>query len=146
MYFIYKIIVNDKNYIGSTNNIRTRLLQHKYNLTKKDNSKYNLPFYKYIRNNKLTIEECKLEIVKILWDCNSMNNAKIEEQKCIEELKPELNTHSAYQPYLNKKEYDKIRYYKINSKVKCECGRMVIERELENHKKRNIHINLMNKQ
>ena len=94
MYFIYKIIVNDKNYIGSTNNIRIRLIQHKYNLTKKDSPKYNLPFYKYIRNNKLTIEECKLEIVKILWDCNSMNNAKIEEQKCIEELKPKNNQKS----------------------------------------------------
>jgi len=140
MYFIYKIIVNNEFYIGSTNSIKKRLITHKNNCFNEKSDKYNLPFYKYIRNNNCKIEDLKLEIVKILWDCISMNIAKIEEQKVIDELKPKLNTHSAYQIFKNKKEYDKNRYLKLNQKIKCDCGRMVCKRDLEKHKKRPIHL------
>ena len=53
--YIYEIRSNDKNiteyYIGSCWNMRDRLIHHTSNCYNKKNKEYNVPVYKYIREN-----------------------------------------------------------------------------------------------
>tara|TARA_R110002073_G_C9011802_1_gene539945 strand:- start:65 stop:433 length:369 start_codon:yes stop_codon:yes gene_type:complete len=112
---IYKITINDEFYIGSSCNFSRRIIQHRECLSNVNSCKYNLPLYKYIRENG-GIDNCKWDIIDVKYlDDNSLNSQKILEQSFIDALKPSLNTHSAFQPYKNKKEYDKIRYEKSKS-------------------------------
>ena len=115
--FIYQITCNNQLYIGSTNNLKNRIRQHRYNCTKITNKKYNLPLYKYIRENG-GFENIKIEILKI-FDSKNLEDQKKEEQIFIEKIKPKLNTHSSYQDIKEKKIYDNIRYE--FEKVLCPC-------------------------
>lgn len=82
---IYKIInlVNNKIYIGSSNNIKKRFSHHKHSLI--NNKHYN----KYLQNsfNKYTINNFKFEILE---EC-SKENLLIREQYYLDLLKPEYN-------------------------------------------------------
>lgn len=115
--FIYKIITGGEFYIGSTCNLNLRINQHRYCCNKIGNKKYNLPLYKYIRENG-GFDKIKFEIILIIETLN-LDQQKIEEQKIIDDLKPTLNTHNAFQEIKNKIIYDNLRYE--NSKILCEC-------------------------
>ena len=115
--FIYQITCNNEVYIGSTNNFKNRLRQHKYCCTKINNCHYELPLYKYIRNNG-GFESIKIEILKII-NTKNLEEQKKEEQIFIEKIKPTLNTHRSYQDIKDKKIYDNVRYE--NEKVLCPC-------------------------
>tara|TARA_R110002072_G_C7629942_1_gene506838 strand:- start:179 stop:415 length:237 start_codon:yes stop_codon:yes gene_type:complete len=52
----------------------------------------------------------KWDIIDIIFtESKSLSVQKELEQSYIDKHKPTLNTHSAFQPYKNKSEYDKIR-------------------------------------
>ena len=136
--FIYQIKCQNEIYIGSTNNLKNRIIKHKYCCNKESQSKYNLPIYKYIREHG-GFENVIFSVVELL---DVGEDVKKKEQEYINRLKPSLNTHSAYQPIKNKKEYDAVRYY--NNKIKCECcGVMKNKHNLEKHKLTKKYINYL---
>lgn len=116
---IYKIVSNGKFYIGSTTNkFNKRINQHKYCCNKIGNKKYNLPLYKHIRQNG-GFDNVKISIIKTL-NITDLKEQKKEEQKIIDELKPSLNTHRAYQNINNKKIYDSLNY-STKKNILCLC-------------------------
>ena len=140
--FIYQITCNDQIYIGSTVDIRQRYRAHKYCCNKEGNPKYNLPLYKYIRDNG-GYDNIKLEIVKIFDDVETLEEQKIIEQKIIEERKPTLNTVSAYQQFKDKKIYDSVRYEQ--EKVLCPCcNKRIGKYNMVKHKKSKKYLKFIN--
>ena len=115
---IYKILINDKFYIGSTNNLNRRYRQHKYSCTKEGNKKYNLPLYKYIRNNG-GWENCNFSIIEEIVTTDLLKQ-KEREQEIITKLNPTLNSASAFSHVDSKKEYD-MMYYHTRLKNLCPC-------------------------
>ena len=113
---IYKITINNEFYIGSTNNLGRRKVQHKYCLTKINNPNYNLPIYKYIRDNG-GIDNIEYSIIEENNITDLIEQKKCE-QRIINEYKPTLNTHSAYQDIKNKVEYDK--QYRLDNAEKIQ--------------------------
>ena len=136
---IYKITVDNDFYIGSTWDFDQRLILHK-SFSKKNNQK----LYKAIRdnNNKFYME------LLYEYECYTDTELRMEERKCYDELKPNLNT---YRPYLsdeekieytinNKKQYyiknketikEKQKQNYNNNKYICGCGSSVVN---QNHK------------
>tara|TARA_R110001606_G_C15131520_1_gene623435 strand:+ start:129 stop:569 length:441 start_codon:yes stop_codon:yes gene_type:complete len=116
--FIYKIICNNEFYIGSTGSIKHRYRQHKYCCNKEGNDKYNLPVYKYIRDNG-GWDNIIYEIVGE-YDIKDLIKQKQKEQEYIEKYKPTLNKGNAHSGYDTKKDYDKV-YNTKRKKYLCPC-------------------------
>ena len=172
---IYKICCNDLNvediYIGSTCNLKQRIMNHK----NKYNSKCrNYRVYNFIRDyggfenwSFIELENVNVENVKDL---------RIYERKWIDLLKPSLNTqlptrtkHEYYKDNAEKikknvKQYsidnkDKIKEYKrqygidnkekLNKqngeKIKCECGIIYTKHHRARHFRTQRHLNNLNK-
>ncbi len=66
--YIYKMNVKDKYYIGSTENIRERITNHKKSCYNIKNKKYNLKVYKYIRENCCDWSEVSFYILDVYDD------------------------------------------------------------------------------
>jgi len=102
---IYKITVGEFGfYIGSAKNFNERLKTHKLH-AKTTNSK----IYKAIREN-----DGKFVMTK-LYDVEYENNVelRIQERRCYDEMKPNLNTHL---PYVSKEERKKYwKKYRIDN-------------------------------
>ena len=167
--FIYKIFKpDDENfYIGSTNDMRKRIWQHKsvcYNENNKQ--KFNMKVYRYIRMNG-GIEKWSFEVLEC-FDCDE-KELKKKEDEYIVELNPTLNTQrasrnkeqynaeekeKAHEYYLINKNiiYDKKKKHRQNNpelrkvKVVCECGCEVLKEALTRHKRTNKHLLLMQPQ
>jgi len=105
---IYKIIINDDFYIGSTFDFDQRLRSHKF-YSKTSNQK----LYKAIRDNN-----SKFEMILLYnYECYTDTELRIEERRCYDELKPNLNSQ---RPYMSKEEFNEINkqkskeFYSIN--------------------------------
>lgn len=86
---IYAIInINDTNmfYIGSTNNLARRIIQHKKTHTNKVKRTYHSKIYKYIRNNGWD------NFVFKIMCCDVVGDILLEEQRFINLYKPDLNS------------------------------------------------------
>ena len=116
---IYKLEINKEIYIGSTNNYKRRLIQHKFCCNKKNNNKYYLPVYKFIRENG-GWEIVKKSILYANKERLSLEGQKKLEQTFIQVIKPSLNTHSSFQKFKIKADYDK-NYHQNKKKYKCLC-------------------------
>ena len=100
---IYKIIVNDDFYIGSTWDFHKRLILHKSNSKTSD---YKL--YKAIRDNNN-----KFDMVLLYnYECYTDTELRIEERRCYDELKPNLNNNRPYRTEEERIEYNKQNYIK----------------------------------
>ena len=132
MGFIYKIVIGEDIYIGSTKNkiLSQRQGQHNYKL--RNGCEYIL--YKKCRENNIKKIICRM-IEKV------DNNKLLElEDKYIRELKPTLNKNNVISTtedvkQRRKKEYD-IKY---KEKIKCDlCGSIVSKGNLKKHQSRMI--------
>ena len=154
MGFIYKIVIGEDLYIGSTKN--------KYLCNRQ--STHNAYYKKDC--NKLLYKKCKeynIEKIKcILLEEVDNENIKIKEQEYINKLNPSLNVRKAYNTIEEQKEYIKIKdkkyyeknkdkikknrekYYEKNKeknkeKIKCDlCGSIVSKGSLKKHQSRMI--------
>ena len=115
MAIIYKLVAGDKVYVGSTNNLRRRKVEHRVRA-------FSLETKQCIRNNKLydAIREAGEFSIDELDVCEDQHKTKIE-QYWITKLKPELNTNWAIgmDPDKYAKRYNKYK----NIIRRCEdCG------------------------
>ena len=112
---VYKITTSDSIYVGSTKNFQHRWLNHKYALHNENSHAYNLKLYQTIRANN---DEWEMVIIK---ECPGTNKIELlmEEQKYIDELKPDLNcinSHTDRVEYMKK--YGAEWYQENKEKVK----------------------------
>ena len=152
---IYKLKHNedydDNNiYVGSTSNFKHRKNYHKSTYNNENDKSYNLPVYKYIRDNGGWENWVMIPIE--LYPCNSRKELEIRERHYIDLLKSKLNkniptrTNEEYREdnreqqkqYYNdnktKIEEYKTKYYK--QKVVCEnCGKEMTKHSIYRHKK-----------
>tara|TARA_R110000822_G_scaffold5528_2_gene23687 strand:+ start:1675 stop:2124 length:450 start_codon:yes stop_codon:yes gene_type:complete len=132
MGFIYKIVINENIYVGSTkrNRLCFRQGQHNYSLRNGLTS----PLYIFCREHNIKKILCeKLEEV-------DNKNIFIKEQEYINKLNPTLNTISSYRTEEEEKEYYNNNKNKIHKrqteKIKCElCNREMNKSNLSRHKK-----------
>jgi len=166
---IYKIISEDKIYIGSTvEKLCSRFGGHKskYKGYLKGIGEYTTSF-ELIKNN-----DCKIILIE-LYPCNSKEELLMREQywietiKCINKRKSYINEEEKKNYYINNKDYffkkNKENYYnkrderlkyskdyrdknkeeislKQKEKIICECGCEIVKKQLNRHKQTIKHI------
>jgi hypothetical protein len=91
---IYCYTHNDKQYIGSTFNLEHRKFEHNSRCFNPKCRDYNYPFYKYIRNNKLTFVDLHFEVYETI-EIDVLNKTR-------RELKNELEEHEQNYMYIFK--------------------------------------------
>ena len=146
MGIIYKIVVGENLYIGSTKQkLYQRQSQHNHNLNNPNNKDYNLPLYKFCREHNIKNIICEL------IETVDNDNIFIKEQENIDLLNPTINRQRAFRTEEQKKEYDKkynkeyceknkeqLKKYN-NIKSNCpECGMLMLKNSISRHI-RNIH-------
>jgi group I intron endonuclease len=95
---IYKIYCNidgnDEIYVGSSKDLKQRILKHQSYYNNPKSKKYNFKVYRYIRDNfgwdNFTVKTLER------FSCENQLALRQREQKWIDELKPTLNTQKAY--------------------------------------------------
>ena len=158
---IYKISCKNNDikncYIGSTSNIKKRIIDHHHCCNNTNSPNHNLKLYKIIRENG-NFENWFFEIL-IQYNKISKDDLRKREQEYFEFYKPSLNTNQPFCPPVLYREQNKIylnnksltHYYnnkeEINKKrlqkFKCECGRMYTHCHKKRHLNSNIHKKLM---
>ena len=66
LYYFYRITHKDYpllNYIGSTNNIKRRKIQHKYNFLNQSSNEHNKSLYQFLRSNNISFKDLEFEIL-----------------------------------------------------------------------------------
>ena len=144
---IYIITTGGEGYIGSTNDFKKRIRDHKNNIYNKNNKDYNYKLYKKIRENK-----CQYEI-NIYDDNLSLNKTElcIYEEKVRLLLGAALNGKRAYRTEEQKIQQGRESLIKNRAviqkrnavSIKCECGCFVRRCHIARHRKTTKHINLM---
>ena len=159
--YIYKIHKEGDNncYVGSTVNLKNRIKYHKQCCCNEKGDKYNLPIYKYIRENG-GWDKWIVAVLECVEDCDRYTLFELE-QKWIDEIKPSLNCRKAptglsreeYRKQYRKeniehiKEHDKQRYQKNKEQIKeyrkekhtCPCGGKYITAHRARHLKTKRH-------
>lgn len=147
IYTIYCDSLSDI-YIGSTNNLNRRIVDHKKDCYNKNLSKYNNKLYTFIRDNG-GFDNWKFKILETLESSNEERKKK--EQYYINKLNPSLNTYRAYRSVDDLQEFKRIKsqrqYYnniiEINEKKKekfiCDCGGKYTLVNKSTHFKQKIH-------
>ena len=133
---IYIITTGGEGYVGSTNDFRRRIRQHKSNIYNKNSKEYNAKLYKKIRENNGKYE------INIYEDNISLNKTElcIYEEKVRVLLGATLNERRAYRT----EEQERQQYREKNEvSIKCECGCFVRRCHIARHRKTTKHINLM---
>jgi len=101
---IYKICCKDTTikdiYIGSTCNFNNRKYSHKSNCYNENGIGYNLKVYQFIRDNGGWNNWDMIQIKE--FSCENKREKETEERKCVDELKPTLNSNI---PNRSKKEW-----------------------------------------
>ena len=134
------MIVKDKYYIGSTENIIVRIQRHKSNCYNKNTKEYNYKVYKYIRENCDDWSEVLFDILDV-YDVISKEFRKEMEQYYMEYFSNNLNMIGAILDK-NKLKFGLSKYHK--KKVKCECGRIISIGARTLHLKSKVHQKLLN--
>ena len=141
---IYQIVCKDSNiedvYIGSTNDVRKRMSQHKSNCHNPNSENYNNPLYKFIRTNK-GWDNWRMEILE-RFTCNTKFDKVLREREWIHYIKSSLNTYipANYQTgdVWDNNEYHR-EWYKINKDK-------IIEQSKERYKTNKEKISEQNKE
>jgi len=140
-------------YIGSTNNYKQRMDNHKSNCNNPNSPHHNYKIYKFIRDNGGWSNWSKMIIANI--DVKNKLEQKKYEQFYIDLLEPSLNCCRSYitseQLKEQLKEYYKEYYNrnkeKINErqrkKMNCICGGRYTRRHKSHHERTNIHQNYL---
>jgi len=154
---IYKICCKDKDitdcYVGSSCSHTSRKSAHKCAYNNKKSDKYNLPVYRYIRDNG-GWDNWEFVLLEV-YPCENKNQLAIRERYWFEKLGAKLNNRY---PERTKKEWSKNHYEKnkeefkekqkihyeknkeeILEKIECECGSVVCRVNLTRHKKSQKH-------
>lgn len=139
-------------YVGSTSSFLTRFNMHKYNCNNINSKLYEQKLYKIIREHG-GWNAFNMSIYK-KYPCYNKDALLIEEDFCIDELKPLLNKNKAYLTVVQKKQYqvdykkknkEKLyKYYRlwiINNKDK-----LIEYKDKNNRKEYNRQYYLMKKQ
>ena len=134
---IYKIQHKDKDdllYVGHTTNMRNRKYQHKNNV-KCDEKQSKI--YRMIRDNG-GWDEFNMIIVKE-FPCENIQQALIEEDKIMREMKANLNTQRAIR---NENEYEEIKqeYYRTFNLKNPNRGTKYYHQNKEKIKERNSKV------
>ena len=133
---IYIIITGGEGYVGSTNNFRKRISEHKNNIYNKNSKDYNLKVYKKIRENNGQYE------INIYDDNLSLNKTEL----CIYEEKVRLllgATLNGKRAYATEEQSKQQKRENAGVPHKCECGCFVRHNDIARHRKTTKHINLM---
>ena len=165
---IYIIKCKDKSikdcYIGSTINLKNRIILHKSALNNKNCKDYNCKKYKFIRENG-GFDNFYFEILKNDIDFDNKRQLTKIERYYIEEFKSSLNTEIPHRTDKEKKEYNNRKkqtkkYYKqyyennkkkINEKrneyclknkekINCNCGSIISKLNYSTHCKSKKHL------
>ena len=110
-YYIYKIYCDSLSdiYIGSTNNLNRKIVDHKKDCYNKNVAKYNNKLYTFIRD-KGGFDNWKFEILETLESSNEERKKK--EQYYINKLNPSLNTYRAYRSIDDLQEFKRIKSHR----------------------------------
>ena len=163
VFYIYKM--KNINYIGSTNNIKNRTREHKYNCYSENSKMHNLPIYQYIREKQIEIElkilgvykkECSKRIKFLVEqyyinEYNSVNNGlntinafgfdkkkyfKKYSKKYYEENKAKKKEYQKEYNQYNKEKIKEKRKEKKNIKINCPiCDCLIRKQHLKRHQK-----------
>jgi len=161
---IYKLVKNDdfnneNVYIGSTTDFTRRKTEHKKSCNNDKHKDHNAKKYQYIRNNG-GWNEWEMVLVE-RHNCNDGNEARAREEYWRSHFNAQLNSVRAYiteeqdkeMRKERKKEYreqnkEKLKEYQQEyhkKKVACECGCIVRNDSLTEHRKTQKHL-LLTKQ
>jgi len=113
VFYIYKII--GVNYIGSTNDIKQRVLQHKCCCFNKKSKNHNMLVYQYIREKQKNIE---LEILFCYKKECSFKIQRLVEQFYINKYDSVNNGLNSYNAIVNRKKHRKEYREKNKEKIK----------------------------
>jgi group I intron endonuclease len=106
---IYKIYCDidgvDEIYVGSSRDLKQRIIEHKSYCNNPKSKKYNFKLYRYIRDN-CGFENFTFETLQ-RYSCDNEKELHIKEQEWIDKLKPTLNGKKGYLSSSDKKEYQK---------------------------------------
>ena len=156
---IYTIKTDNGLYVGSTCDFANRKREHKSCIYDKNKVHYDIKLYKNIRENS---GDYSIEIYK-MFPCNSDVELRMEEEEVRKFLSSNLNMVRAFRSKEEEKQYQKeyrnqnkeyiIEYMKeYHQKYKkqkeeiitCECGSKICRSRLTEHRKTQVHLNLMN--
>ena len=132
MGFIYKIVIGNDLYVGSTKKkyLCDRQRHHNYYLNNPNSKNYNTYLYKFCRTHN--IEKIICELIEEVDN----NELVLLEQEYINMLEPSLNCKRAYRTIEDLKEQIRL---KNNKKSKCPiCDKEMYNRNIKTHIK-NIH-------
>lgn len=154
--FIYKIMVGDMCYIGSTCDIKKRIKEHKSNCYNKNIKNYNLKLYKTIREHYGTDwDKVKWSVIDCYYNVDKTFRNEIE-QYYIDLFKSQLNMRGTI--FIGMKQYrldnreksleyhkqyyienrEKIKEIK-NQKITCICGITHAKSNKKRHERRKKH-------
>lgn len=146
LYYIYKITVGDKIYIGSTKDIYHRLHSHKSISRNENHRQHHDLLYVEIRTIKL--ENCKFEVIREI-DVINKEFARNEEQKEIDKYEKTtlLNINSARptkeQQILKHRQRDKE--YRDRTRKNPEKHALLLQKKKDDHRKRKLQLSLEEK-
>lgn len=121
IYTIYKISIAGEDYIGSTKDLKQRKASHKSSCNNPNDSKYNIIFYKTIRDNG-GWDCCEITPVEV-FECDTSRQAECREEYWRREYKALLNKKRAFRTEDELKEDFKQNGKKrCDNKTDCECG------------------------
>lgn len=159
--YIYKISCKDpeikEHYIGSTNNFKRRIRQHKYSSKNIFNNQTNL--YDFIRNNgsinnfqfdillKVLVNEKKdlYEIEKqFIKNNNNLLNKSIPNRNQKEYYSDNYDILKEKRIMKYKKNRDEILHKKSTIMVTCECGSILTKNHINRHYKSMKHSKYIN--
>ena len=130
---IYKIQHTEKDdllYVGHTTSFTKRKASHKSTCNNPNSSYHNLKVYTMIRENGGWGMFKMLEIKK--FPCNDDREACAEEDKCMKELKANMNSRGSV---LDRQH----RHDQRNSKVECQCGNNYTQKHKSRHQQSQKH-------
>jgi hypothetical protein len=157
MAYIYKLKINGKSYVGSTNNIKERIEKHKSCCCNTNDISYNIKVYKFIRENGgwdnvdiHILQKCNKSVKRIVEDFYMKHyNCELNDRSAIldvEKYKEYLKEYAKKYHQENKeyiKEYKKIWFEnnkeELNKKFICMCGGKYIKRHKSTHIKTKKH-------
>lgn len=140
-------------YIGSTENIKSRIAQHKHKCYNNKNDRYHIKLYQHIRNCCNWDELYIQEIFRGNYTKEQQRKVETYFQKKFNTINNGLNVLYAWtDKWKQKLKYDKkwIKtkkgqecYKRRYVVIVCECGRKIQKHELPRHKRSKIHHKLV---
>ena len=118
MITIYKLSFNEYYYIGSTTDLKRRIIDHKSKCFNENGKEYNKKLYRKIRECNIDFDDIVFEEIDCCFEWENRNELEnvyidLEDEKCLNSQKENQGR------YTNPKEYSK-EYYENNKEYKKE--------------------------